>query len=41
MTIIRIRQNQFGGWLVIIGNILVASFLTYRKAVNFAKGVRR
>jgi len=39
MTIIRIRQNQFGGWLVIIGNILVASFLTHRKAITFAKEV--
>jgi len=41
MTIIRIKQNQFGGWLVIIGNMLVASFLTQRKAIAFAKGVQR
>jgi hypothetical protein len=41
MTIIRIRQNQFGGWLVIIGGILAASFLTHRKAIAFAREVLR
>jgi hypothetical protein len=40
MTIIRIRQNNFGCWLVIIGDTLTASFLTHNRALDYARGVK-
>jgi len=40
MTIIRIRENSFGCWLVIIGSDLNASFLTHDRALDYARGVK-
>jgi len=40
MTIIRVRQNNLGYWLVIVGDILNGSFLTHNRAIDYARGVK-